>query len=80
MNAKLPRLAMVPGNTHPVFLHPCCAEGCEADGTYGEGVALLKGKAGVWWCFEHWPRRDQALANRAKQAPPVEAATTGDLF
>lgn len=38
------------------FMHPCCVEGCENEGSLGIGVNLRKKEPGRWYCRAHWPK------------------------
>jgi len=41
--------------TPRAFIHPCMAEGCEEDGSFGFLVSLIgaKPKPGIWFCTKH---------------------------
>lgn len=59
------------------FVHLCAHPGCTAWGGWGEGVDLLRGRPGTWWCAEHRPPRLDPARKRAAAAdvpPAVQAA------
>jgi hypothetical protein len=60
---KLPSRAAAP------LLHPCREPGCTEEGSFGEGVDLLKGQPGTWRCHRH--EREHRVRQAA--APPVVA-------
>lgn len=59
----------------PFFAHPCNAPGCRDEGCFGEGVRLLHGRLGVWFCGVHWrARRAEGIAARDRPIIPSGAA------
>lgn len=64
------------------FHHPCCIPNCPHEGVFGEGVFLLKGKLGRWYCAQHWREKQMRAGEKQKQnapaASPVKAQ--GSLF
>ena len=53
------------------FIHPCYVDGCDNEACQGVGVALLRGKPGLWACPEHF---DGLLNSERHTVPePTEA-------
>lgn len=60
-----------PSYSKGFFDHPCSAPGCDVQGAFGEGVNLLAGRLGVWFCGGHWrARRNRPPPEPAQQCLP----------
>jgi hypothetical protein len=46
--------------------HVCSVCLCEAH--FGVGVALLFGREGTWFCYEHWPNRPMSQPSSEDRA------------
>lgn len=62
------------------FVHKCSHPGCDAWGSFGQGVSLMKGRNGTWFCREHLPdafwdgmRRKEGQAQPPAQPMPADA-------
>lgn len=53
------------------FHHPCSFERCMREGCIGEGVNLLKGRLGQWFCAEHYRELEKRRANEKAVFKPV---------
>jgi hypothetical protein len=55
------------------FEHYCW---CGKWGAFGEGVRLLEGKEGTWYCAQHWEQRKLSLVGQERAAGDVPPAPT----
>lgn len=52
-----------------LFEHYCCHVGCKDWG--GFGFSASKGVEVRWWCWEHYPHRDDRQAQRAQSEEAI---------
>lgn len=62
-----------------IFHHPCSVEICMREGCIGEGVNLLKGRLGHWYCWPHYKELEQKRTNEKRVIQPVQEKQ-GRLF
>lgn len=67
-------MSRAPSWTKGQFLHPCSAPGCDAEGSFGEGVSLRRERLGRWWCRAHLPARFWDQEPAAVRVPETVAA------
>ncbi len=54
-----------------IFHHPCSIEICMREGCIGEGVDLLKGRLGRWYCTEHYRELEHKRKTEKAEFKPV---------
>lgn len=50
------------------FMHPCEADGCDAWGSFGFKVSLLRGEPGHWFCQAHRHMGEALYASSTHQS------------
>lgn len=63
------------------FHHPCCVTDCAREGCIGEGVNLLKGRLGIWYCAPHYRELEHKRKQERTDIKPVPLQEKqGQLF
>ena len=61
------------------FHHPCSVGHCPRHGCIGEGVNLLKGRLGKWYCAEHYKELEHKRKTEKAEFKPIQERQ-GRLF
>lgn len=60
------------------FIHPCQAEKCPKEGSFGFKVNLRRNQPGVWYCMEHRHMGEALYVSSTPQAQDVVKGETDD--
>lgn len=63
-----------------IFHHPCSVESCGREGCIGEGVNLLKGRLGQWYCAPHYKELEHKRTNEKRIVTPPPQERQGRLL
>lgn len=55
------------------FVHECFKDGCTRWGSFGFGVALLRGEPGKWACNEHREELSALVSSKGKSRGEVSS-------